>query len=75
MNNEFIGALFVDIDAQGKGIGKSLMDFVIDKYSKLNLAVYKDNANSVEFYKNRGFKIIQEQINEDSNHKEYIMEN
>lgn len=74
INNEFIGALFVDVDAQGKGIGKSLIDYSMDKYKKLNLAVYKDNKKSVEFYIHRGFKIIEEQLNEDSAHKEYIME-
>jgi len=74
INNEFIGALFVDVDAQGKGIGKSLIDYTLDKYNKLNLAVYKENQKSVDFYIHRGFKIIKEQINEDSAHKEYIME-
>jgi len=74
INNEFIGALFVDIDAQGKGIGKSLIDYAMDKYKKLNLAVYKANKKSVEFYIHRGFKIIKEQLNEDSANKEYIME-
>jgi len=74
INNEFIGALFVDIDFQGNGIGKQLIDYVVSKYGKLKLAVYKENKKSVEFYINRGFKIIEEQINDDSKHVEYIME-
>lgn len=74
INNEFIGALFVDIDFQGNGIGKQLIDYVVSKYGKLQLAVYKENKKSVEFYINRGFKIIEEQINDDSKHVEYIME-
>lgn len=74
INNEFIGALFVDIDFQGNGIGKQLIDYAVSKYGKLQLAVYKENKKSVEFYINRGFKIIEEQINDDSNHVEYIME-
>lgn len=74
INNEFIGALFVDVDAQNNGIGKCLIDYVMNKYKKLNLAVYKDNKKSVDFYIHRGFKIIKEQVNEDSAHKEYIME-
>lgn len=73
INNEFIGALFVDIDSKGKGIGSKLIDYALKKYKKLNLAVYKDNANAVKFYINKGFKIIEEQINEDSGFKEYIM--
>lgn len=74
INNEFIGALFVDIDFQGNGIGKQLIDYAVSKYGKLLLAVYKENKKSVEFYINRGFKIIEEQINDDSKHVEYIME-
>ena len=74
INDEFIGALFVDIDYQGSGIGKKLIDYVMDKYKKLNLAVYEENKKSVEFYINRGFKIIKEQVNEDLGHNEYIME-
>ena len=74
INNEFIGALFVDIDYQGRGIGKKLINSAMSKYKKLNLAVYKDNKKSVEFYIHIGFKIIKEQINEDSGYSEYIME-
>ena len=74
INNEFIGALFVDIDFQGNGIGKQLIDYAVSNYGKLQLAVYKENKKSVEFYINRGFKIIEEQINDDSKHVEYIME-
>lgn len=73
INNEFIGALFVDINSQGLGIGSKLIDFAIKKYKNLELAVYKDNKKAVEFYKNKGFKIITEQENEDSGYKEYIM--
>ena len=74
INNEFIGALFVDIDFQGNGIGKQLIDYAVSQYGTLQLAVYKENKKSVEFYINRGFKIIEEQINDDSKHVEYIME-
>ena len=74
INNEFIGALFVDIDFQGNGIGNQLIDYAVSKYGKLQLAVYKENKKSVEFYINRGFKIIEEQINDDSKNVEYIME-
>ena len=74
INNEFIGALFVDIDFQNSGIGKKLINHVTDRYKNLNLAVYKENKKSVDFYINRGFKITKEQINEDSGHNEYIMQ-
>lgn len=73
-NNEFIGALFVDTDSQGSGIGKKLINFAIDKYKNLSLAVYKDNVKSVVFYKRMGFTVVKEQVNQDSGYKEYIMQ-
>lgn len=75
INNEFIGALFVDNIYQGKGVGKALIEYVQNKYDDLNLAVYKDNHKSVEFYKKMGFTIKSENINEDTNFVEYIMGN
>lgn len=74
LNKEFIGALFIDINTQGRGIGSKLIDYAIKNYKKLNLAVYKDNKKSVEFYLNKGFDIITQQVNEDFGFKEYIME-
>lgn len=74
IDKKFIGALFVDPDFQGSGVGKKLINYALNKYKKLNLAVYKDNKKSVDFYMNRGFKIVKEQKNEDSGYAEYIME-
>lgn len=73
IENEFIGALFIDVNYQGEGIGSKLIDYVTEKYGELELAVYKDNERAVKFYKNKGFKVIKEQETEDSNFKEYIM--
>ncbi|MGL4913775.1 MAG: N-acetyltransferase [Romboutsia sp.] len=73
INKEFIGALFVHIDFQGTGVGKELINYAIGKYNKLELAVYKRNKRAVKFYEDRGFEIIEEKINEDSGHKEYLM--
>lgn len=73
IDNEFIGALFVDINCQGAGVGSKLIDYVIKKYGSLSLAVYKDNEKAVKFYKDKGFEIITEQDNVDSNFKECIM--
>lgn len=75
INNKFIGALFVDIRFQGMGIGTKLINYSVEKYGKLTLAVYKENQKSVEFYTRKGFEIIEEGLNEDSGYLEYIMEN
>ena len=73
INNEFIGALFVDNNYQGLGIGSKLIQYACDLYNDLTLAVYKDNRKSVQFYKKMNFEIVSEGINEDSKYPEYIM--
>ena len=73
INNDFIGALFVEKNYQSQGIGKSLIDYAKNLYDNLSLAVYKENENALEFYKKMEFKIISENINEDTNCVEYIM--
>ena len=73
INNDFIGALFVEKNYQSQGIGKSLIDYAKNLYDNLSLAVYKENEKALEFYKKMRFKIISENINEDTNCVEYIM--
>lgn len=74
IEGSFIGALFVDVKDQGNGVGKSLIDYVKEKYKKLSLAVYKDNINAYEFYKKQEFVALVEQSNEDNGYLEVIME-
>ena len=73
INNDFIGALFVDVNNQGMGIGSKLIDYVINIYDNLSLSVYKDNENAFNFYKNKKFKILSEEINKETKFLEYIM--
>ncbi|WP_054260375.1 N-acetyltransferase [Propionispora sp. 2/2-37] len=73
IDNAFIGALFVAKDYQGQGIGLKLIDYCKSLYSSLELAVYTENINAVNFYKYCGFVITSEQLNEDSGYKEYLM--
>jgi len=73
IEDEFIGALFIDVNSQSTGIGTTLIDFVKEKYNKLSLAVYVENNRAVEFYKRSGFRVESEGSNEDSGYKEFIM--
>ncbi|MGF7060220.1 N-acetyltransferase [Brassicibacter mesophilus] len=73
LNEEHIGALFVDVNCQGKGIGRKLIEYTRQIYDKLTLAVYKKNDQAVRFYKQVGFTITYEQLNEETNEPEYIM--
>lgn len=73
INKSFIGALFIENKCQGHGIGSKLIDFVTEKFDELTLTVYKDNLNAVKFYKKKGFKIISEDLDEDTNKVEFMM--
>ena len=73
INNDFIGALFVDVNSQGMGIGSKLIDYAINIYENLSLSVYKDNENAFAFYKNKNFKILSEEINKETKFLEYVM--
>lgn len=73
LNNCFIGALFVLDEYQGKGIGKSLIDYCKNLYPKLELSVYKENTFAISFYKKYNFKIEKEIQCEDLPNKEYLM--
>lgn len=71
---EYIGALFVDINCQGKGIGTELVKHTKAIYEHLTLSVYKKNDQAVRFYKKVGFVVKSEQMNEETNELEYTMD-
>ena len=73
IDKEFIGALFVDNNYQGLGIGSKLIRYVDSIYDELTLTVYKENSRAVKFYKSIGFNILDEQINDDTGSIEYYM--
>ena len=74
LDNGFIGALFVKKEYRRKGIGRKLINFVKDKYDKLELNVYEKNIDAILFYASLGFVNKKIQIDEDTNEKEYVME-
>ena len=44
LNDDFIGALFVSPNEQGKGIGSKLIECANGKFDNLKLAVYKQKS-------------------------------
>jgi len=70
---ETLAAIFVSPDEQGKGIGKQLVDKSKEVRRHLDLTVYKENRDSIEFYEKCGFKMIKEQIDVHTGHVEILM--
>ncbi|MEZ4802416.1 MAG: GNAT family N-acetyltransferase [Gelidibacter sp.] len=77
-----ISKIYVDADYRGFGLGEKLMDFALKEAKKkefktLWLTVNKNNTNSIEWYKKRGFEIkesIQIDIGNGFIMDDYLME-
>lgn len=50
--------LFIHPDSRGKGIGKTLLDYSIDKLRVTKVDVNEQNEQAVGFYKHCGFGVI-----------------
>ena len=68
-----LAALFVDPVHQGKGLGKQLLEHAKNLRGELTLAVYKENAPSLAFYRSQGFAVLREQVDAQTGHAEYLM--
>lgn len=72
--DNYIAAIFVAPSAQGKGIGKELMQFIKQQRSTLELGVYAKNTDSIAFYKKQGFVVVEEKLDESTGEREVVME-
>lgn len=68
-----LAALFVDPAQQGKGIGTTLLAYVMARYPRLSLSVYAKNQRAFHFYQLQGFSIQCEQQCAHSGEVEYVM--
>ena len=66
MGNE-VGAIFLDPEFQGIGIGKSLMDKAQEIHGTLEVEVFKANSIGRRFYDRYGFEFLAESIHEPTN--------
>ena len=73
LSGDHIAGIFVCEEAQSKGIGKQLLDYVKGIKKRLSLSVYQKNIRAVRFYKREQFQILQESTDENTGEKEYQM--
>lgn len=73
LDSNYIAGIFVSNSIQSKGIGTKLVNYVKTKKDKLSLSVYEKNNRAIHFYTREGFKIIEENLDEETNENEFVM--
>lgn len=73
INGGHIEGIFVSEEAQARGIGKELMDFIKGKKNRLSLHVYLKNTGAVRFYQREGFEILNQGMDENTKEAELFM--
>lgn len=73
LTKDYIAGIFINEKSQSKGIGKALLNYLKDKYSKLSLRVYKKNIRAIKFYLRENFTISKEEIDKNTNEMEIVM--
>ena len=74
LTDTYIAGIFVKATEQSKGVGTELLRTVMKLKDYLKLNVYKKNRKAVVFYQHRGFKIVNQKIDENTSEEEYTME-
>ena len=73
IGGDYIGALFVDPDCQGRGIGRALLDDCKEGKDLLTLSVYLENHGAVGFYQSQGFVPLDRRADPATGHEELLM--
>lgn len=50
--------LFIDDTSRGMGIGRKLVEYVIEKYKVTKVDVNEQNTQALHFYTHLGFEVI-----------------
>lgn len=59
-----VGAIFLQPDCHGKGVGKALMDKAQELHGDLEVEVFRENVIGRNFYSRYGFEQVEEKQHE-----------
>lgn len=69
IENTKLEMLFIKSNERGKGVGKQLLTYGIEKYNVNELTVNEQNPNAKGFYEHLGFKVYKRtELDEQGNH-------
>ncbi|MCX3067128.1 GNAT family N-acetyltransferase [Cetobacterium somerae] len=71
--DNYIAGIFISTECQSKGMGKELLCYAKEKKENLSLSVYAKNSRAINFYKREDFKVISENLDENTGEKEFFM--
>lgn len=71
--DDYLAALFVAPEHQGKGVGARLLRLIQKMRPELHLCVYAQNRRAIAFYQKHGFRVVGERHEEATGQKEYVM--
>lgn len=77
-DGDYISALYVDLPHVSRGVASALLQAAQDRHQILWLHVFAQNVSAVQFYKARGFAVVDEDRQIDSSgrrHRRFEMEN
>lgn len=73
LNDDYLEGIFISGEAQSKGNGKKLLDYLKTKKNRLTLNVYQKNQRAVRFYERENFKICSENMDDNTGEKDCFM--
>ena len=73
LSDDYIEGIFVRESVQSNGIGKQFLEYAKCVKSNMSLCVYQENTRGIQFYQKEQFLIQSENIDDNTNQKEYVM--
>ena len=73
LTEHHVNGLFVKVEHQREGIGRSLIEYAKERHPHLELCCFIDNYQAQRFYHAMDFEIVQEQHNRELKFDEYVM--
>lgn len=73
IEDDYIDELYVNRIYRNQGIGTKIIDYLKENNHVLTLNIFKKNTKGINFYLKKGFKIIEENIEDSTKEEGYFM--